>query len=137
MRHQFTRREAVRTLTGVSGLCLIESLGLASPILSDAATMPSITTLNVIFHGLFAFLVWNSSKYIQAIAPVVSNHSYYAGGKSFASLKALNQGQSYSLNGVKPGGFSPGFDPGKNSVFANIHQIDYRISYCQVLLQFM
>jgi|HubBroStandDraft_4_1064222.scaffolds.fasta_scaffold537800_1 hypothetical protein len=61
---------------------------------------------------------------------------YLAGGQTLASLQALTQGQAYRLNGLKDGSMATGFDANKNSVFGNIHQIDFRQSYCEILLPF-
>lgn len=95
-----TRREAVGTLVGLPAMSLVKSLGIAETagIGLERPAASSITTLNVVFHGLFAFVVWKNPPYIQAIAPIVSNHFYLAGGKASSSLQALTQGQTYTLN---------------------------------------
>jgi len=131
-----SRREAVGTLVALPSARLLKSLGIKPTMLGNTEVPTTVTTLNVVFHGLFAFVLWNNSKYIQAIAPIVSNHSYLVGGQALASLQPLGQGQRYTLNGVTAGNMSTGFDPSKNSVFGNIHQIDFRQSHCEILLPF-
>jgi hypothetical protein len=133
-----TRRETIGALLGLPSISLFKSIGMEAiaPIGRERSAAPQTTTLNVVFHGLFAFVVMSNLKYILAIAPTVSNHSYLAGGKDLSSLQPLTQGQNYTLNGVTPGAFSNGFDASQNSVFINIQKSDLTKSYCQILLPF-
>src|ERR1700693_4039481 len=133
----FTRREVVGALVTLPATSLFKVLGAEVAVPVRMAGENSITTLNVVLHGLFAFVVWSNLKYIQAIAPIVTDHSYFAGGKSLASLKSLKQGQIYTLGGVKANQtLTNGFDVRKNSIFENIHDTDFRQAYCQILLPF-
>jgi hypothetical protein len=136
--YSLTRRQAMGTLIILPGISILKSLGTRTnvPIERERETASSVTTLNVVFHGLFAFVVWNNLKYIQAIAPVVSNHSYFAGGRDLTSLQPLAEGQTYELSGVNSGVFSNGFDASLNSVFVGVHDTDFTKAYCQILLPF-
>jgi hypothetical protein len=132
-----SRRAVVRTLVSLPAFSMFKSIRMeASPAPWEQSGTAGPAKLNLIFHGLFAFIIWRNPKYIQAIAPIVDDHSYMAGGKALASLMQLAKGQTYELKGVNDGQMSPGFDETRNSVFQKINDIDMRQSYCQINLPF-
>jgi len=131
-----SRRTVIRALASIPAASILEpiSMGRDSRAWKTDASDPK--TLLLVFHGLFAFVVWENVKYIQAIAPMVDDHKYLAGGKAYKDLMGLGKGQTYSLTGANDGSLSPGFVETKNSVFVNLHNIDARQSYCQFNLPF-
>jgi len=132
-----SRRAVLRAIVSLPAISISKSINLEGAVVPWELSPPADPSkVNLIFHGLFAFIVWKNTKYIQAIAPVVDDHSYMAGGKALASLMPLAKGQTYELKGVKDGKMSPGFDDTKNSVFEKINDIDIRQSYCQINLPF-
>jgi hypothetical protein len=53
-------------------------------------------SLNVVFHGTFAFLNWKST--LEVLAPIVKDHAYLGG--TWRREKELVQGETYALVGV-------------------------------------
>ena len=130
-----SRRSVLKGLTTLPVVTALHPLDFSRKLAEATPRQagPAIKTLNVIFHGLFAFVLWKKQNYIQVLAPIVGDHVYKAGGRG-THLQPLAAGQTYTLTGVKDGGMNPGFDPDMNSVFNNHAQIDARAVYCSFLI---
>jgi hypothetical protein len=97
--------------------------------------------LNVLLHGLFGIVVWDSS--IEVLAPVVPMHQYRAGtrvptrsGKQdCARLGPLIPGTTYQLMGVRAGTRRQ-FEETKNAVLPGLYAInrDSDKLHCSLLL---
>src|ERR1700683_4899632 len=92
--------------------------------------------LNVIFHGLFAFVIWDHC--IEVLAPDVADHEYKAGVWKFE--RRLREGATYHLKGVKKCGQIPSQTPdtGCNAVLDHFVQVDRqkRKLFCSFVLPF-
>lgn len=99
-----------------------------------AAPMPQAgSSLNVIFHGLWAFICWDTC--IQALAPCYPLHGYAAGGLS-SNRVPLGRSGGYWLQGVTgvTAAKSFPFDDKWSAVFQKQGTIDFDFVYCSVLL---
>lgn len=61
-------------------------------------------TLNIVFHGTFAF--WVKTEEIEVLIPSVKMHAYYAGTWQQGQLQPLEQGLTYTLNKIPVQGTS-------------------------------
>ncbi len=61
-------------------------------------------TLNIVFHGTFAF--WVKTEGIEVLIPSVKMHAYYAGTWQQGKLQPLEQGLTYTLNKIPVQGTS-------------------------------
>lgn len=87
--------------------------------------------LNVLFHGLFAFVTWD--KYIEVLVPDVPDHVYLAG--AWKEERVLETDRTYRLSGVKSRPLSMmTFNPENNAVVHNAGQVDHRLEKCRLLL---
>jgi hypothetical protein len=91
--------------------------GVAAPAPSQPTALAP--NLNVIFHGLFAFVVW--SDHIEVLAPQVDDHAYKAG--SWGNEVRLKEGKIYELTGVRPASAVPAIDPTTNVVLDKVDNI--------------
>jgi len=84
--------------------------------------------LNVVFHGMFAFIFWND--HIEVLAPEEDDHMYRAG--SWGRERRLREGGVYALDGVTPSKTPIRLDPTKNLVLSRLTNInrDPRILFC-------
>lgn len=112
------RINAIRKLCWQTTLAL--ALSICSPLL--AADMKDATQpqLNVVFHGMFAFVVF--PDHIEAIAPDISDHVYKAG--AWAHEMRLGQGVSYSLSGVSTDAPPVALDPASQVVLSGVSKIN-------------
>jgi hypothetical protein len=76
--------------------------------------------LNVVFHGLFSYIVW--PDHVEVLAPMVDEHIYKAGawGKEFR----LRENAVYHLEGVQVETRMPDIDVRNNIVLTNVSNID-------------
>lgn len=87
--------------------------------------------LNVLFHGLFAFVTWDN--YIEVLVPDVPDHVFLAG--AWKEEQELRADHTYRLLGVESRPLAMmTFDPENNAVVYNAGQIDHRIERCRLLL---
>lgn len=85
---------------------IVALIPLAAPGQSVALAQKP-TTLNVIFHGMFAFVL--KADHIEAIAPQIDDHVYKAG--AWGRELRLKEGMAYELHGVTPAAARPVLDP--------------------------
>jgi hypothetical protein len=76
--------------------------------------------LNLIFHGMFAFVIWRD--HIEVLAPEEEDHVYKAG--AWGRERRLRQGGVYTLQGANPGAKRPALNPKENLVLSNLTQIE-------------
>lgn len=88
--------------------------------------------LNVVFHGLFSYIIW--PDHVEVLAPQVDEHVYKAGswGKEFR----LREGVVYRLEGVHAEARIPDIDVRNNLVLTKISNIDHSSAklYCSLIL---
>src|SRR5215469_266967 len=77
-------------------------------------SQPNPTTLNVVFHGAFLFVLENNG--IQVLTPVTVDHAHFAGSWKKGEIHELKKGAVYQLKGVKPAAAAPSFDQHTNIV---------------------
>jgi hypothetical protein len=114
----------MRLFTVRSGMA---SVALAA-LLSGIAPLPKIVAaeqtqdrqLNLVFHGLFGYVIWPDR--IEVLAPDVNDHVYKAG--TWGKELRLKQGTTYRLGGVVASATSPAIDRKNNLVFRTISEID-------------
>jgi hypothetical protein len=84
--------------------------------------------LNVIFHGMFAFVLWRDA--VEVLAPEEEDHVYKAG--SWGRERRLDNGQEYTLEGVRPGPAAPDLDPTENLIVSGLTHIvrDPNVLFC-------
>ncbi|HLW79724.1 MAG TPA: hypothetical protein VKU44_09010 [Terriglobia bacterium] len=125
-----TRRNILR---GALGAPLIR---FAMPMLKAAERQEGAAKsrpgqLNVLFHGLFAFVTWDN--YIEVLVPDVPNHVFLAG--AWKEEQELRADHTYRLLGVESRPLAMmTFDPETSAVVHNAGQIDHRIERCRLLL---
>lgn len=125
-----TRRNILR---GALGAPFIR---FALPLLNAADRQPSPVQsrpgqLNVLFHGLFAFVTWEN--YIEVLVPDVPNHVFLAG--AWKKERELESDRTYRLLGMKSRPLAMmNFNPENNAVVHNAGQIDHRLEKCRLLL---
>jgi hypothetical protein len=117
------RRGAVKMLATLPALPYLRAAKPAEPEAEPAAQSSAgvAKNVNLIFHGMIAFVVYPNASpaYINAIAPIVGPHSYFAGGRTLGKLTAVPQGKIYDfrttlVQGQLPAGINPlsyGFFP--------------------------
>ena len=91
------------------------TIALSLPMAAQAPAPPTPANaprLNVIFHGLFAFII--SSRDIEVLAPQVDDHVYKAG--AWGNEMRLKEGFEYELEGVRPASAVPPIDPNANII---------------------
>jgi len=95
--------------------------------------MPS-QKLNVVFHGMFAFITWPDG--IEVLAPNEEDHVYKAG--AWGRERRLCEGCVYTLTGVVPHSNRPELNPSENLVVRNLRQInrDPEVLFCSMRLPF-
>lgn len=95
-----------------------------------AKTCTQPLALNVVFHGMFAFVMWDHC--VEVLVPEVTGHTYKAGnvmppldpsGNCRAELKLLQSGATYRLAGAFAD-TKKSLDPAKNVVLSNRRMID-------------
>ena len=107
------------------------------PIQTAPGTQP--TVLNLVFHGLFAFVLWDQC--LEVLVPNVGNEHIYKAGtllpndSSCRMLSNLKGATAYQLIGVT-GDASKPFDASCNAVLTGLRIIDRSPSrlYCSFLL---
>lgn len=109
-----SRRHMLRSIAAVPFVSMFDVLN-AKAVFGSIVTPPppcSLTppTLAVVFHGLFIFVFDAKHKTVDAVAPIVPGHVYWAGDYGQEDLNNLNQGVTYSLIGVQPGCWNGPFD---------------------------
>jgi hypothetical protein len=68
----------------------------------DGAPVPQkLTTLNILFHGPFSFVVYGKQKYIDVFTPHQDDHSYSAG--NLGSLFTVPKSSKYFVQGLSGG----------------------------------
>jgi hypothetical protein len=75
--------------------------------------------LNVVFHGMFAFLFRRDR--VEVLTPPEDDHVYKAG--SWGRERRLREGAVYTLSGVKPG-TRPKLDPRTNLIVSGVNGIE-------------
>jgi hypothetical protein len=141
---RFGRRDLLKGIAGLPVAAALHPLaGLAaSSTRRRSPAAPPVTKLNLIFHGLFAFIVWEDVKQIEILPPLVvetdpaSSHQYLAGGRKRGDLYDLAQGQQYWLEGIVPGKLRGGVKTRNNSVFHEKKNIDRLVPFCSYVLDF-
>ena len=132
-------------LQGLATAPMIPSLAAGAGFRTNASgacscpTAPASPSLNLVFHGLWAFICW--PDFIQAVAPCRKEHSYTAGKRVYVMTGddvELKQGMSYMLQGAGDGSqrtplLTP-FDSNCSAIFEGKKDMDLRHAYCSVLL---
>lgn len=99
-----------------------------------AGNDPGQLQLNVVFHGLFSYIIW--PDHIEVLTPQVDQHVYKAGswGKEFR----LKESSTYQLLGVHKEPSAPVIDLRNNMVLQKIVNIDRSQSrlFCSFTLPF-
>ena len=80
--------------------------------------MPALK-LNVVFHGMFAFIFWRDR--VEVLTPPEDDHVYKAG--SWGRERRLREGGVYFLRGVTPG-TRPTLDPSANLIVREVNRIE-------------
>src|SRR5436305_14965226 len=97
-----TREDVMKTrvLAKISSVILVFTLW--SPLM-NSSTKPSKDNatvgeqqLNIIFHGLFSYIIW--SDHLEVLAPQVDEHVYKAG--TWGQEMRLKESVMYRLTGV-------------------------------------
>jgi hypothetical protein len=92
--------------------------------------------LNVLFHGLFAFVFWDHC--VEVLAPIVDDHVYKAGTWMFE--RRLREGCNYRLLGATDCGAMPPSTPcpTKNPTLTHFESIDRSSGklFCSFILPF-
>jgi hypothetical protein len=76
--------------------------------------------LNVVFHGMFAYVIW--PDHVEVMAPQEEDHVYKAG--AWGRERRLKEGGAYTLEGVRPGTEKLAINPRENLVLSQLRTID-------------
>lgn len=112
----FFRNNALMWL--VAGILILQGAAVAQS--ANENNTPHNLQLNVVFHGLFAYII--NHDHIEVLAPQVDEHAYKAGtwGKEFR----LKETAVYQLQGIHAEKNAPPLDVRNNLVLKNITTID-------------
>lgn len=125
------RREVLKRVLGAAAAPLVVPFSRAALGAGGLPPGPPTKYLNVLFHGLFAIVVW--SDHIEVLAPDVSDHVYKAG--TWLHEAPLVASQTYTLTGAAPNP-RPTLDPQNHPTFHNWRNIDNSIVWCKLTLPF-